>query len=172
MNTLQRNFPHSDDPHGPPLHGPSPHDTRRQREFSGRWIVLGLFAFGLLSTSVIWLYWQWHMEPFMPLQMALAAEFEDSSPRVEGGREKLHQDTPSILRISMRVPFDPTRPDAPVDALLMRVARIAADHLALQDYETFELHLYHPQAEQQLIQHSLSRPMPEVLQRLRSSRGA
>lgn len=140
----------------------------QRREFSGRWVVLGLFAFGLLSTGIIWWYWEQHMEPFMPLQMALAEEFPDSSPRVEGGREKLHRHTPSILRVTMRVSFDPTAAEAPLDEMLTRVAQVADEKIRLQDYENFELHLYQPLAEKELRQQSISEPMSEVLDLLQA----
>lgn len=66
-----------------------------------------MFALGILATSALWMYWTKHLEPFMPLQVALNEQFEGASARVEGGQRKLHKGTPSVLSIRMRVAFDP-----------------------------------------------------------------
>ncbi len=81
--------------------------TRPERRVSGRAMVLGMLAFGTLTTAAMWVYWTLHVGPFRPLQDAIAAAFPHSSPRVDGGQRKMHKGTPKILRIVMRVDFDP-----------------------------------------------------------------
>jgi hypothetical protein len=114
------------------------------RTVSGRWIVLTVFAFGIAATGGIWVYWKLHLAPFMPLQKALAAEFPQSSPRVDGGWSgKEFQQGPPRLRIVLRVPYPPLEQDARVPATLDRVIALARESLNLDHYETLEIYLVH-----------------------------
>ena len=135
------------------------------RMVSGRWIVISLFGFGLLLTSLIRLYSKLHLEPFMPLQLALAEEFEDSSPRVEGGQRRMHKDSPRLLRVTMRVAFDPTVDDQKtlneVNERLDRITAISSQHLQIADYDTLEVHFYQPNPEGELKQQSFSRELED-----------
>ena len=81
--------------------------TQPEWRVSGRWMVLGLIAFGVLTTGALWTYWNLHVGPFRPMQDALAVTFPHSSPRVDGGQRKMHKGTPKVLRVVMRVDFDP-----------------------------------------------------------------
>ncbi|MCA9050952.1 MAG: hypothetical protein KDA89_19580 [Planctomycetaceae bacterium] len=135
-------------------------DSVPPRTVSGTRIVLSLFAFGILATSGLWIYWHLHLTPFMPLQEALANEFENCSPRVDGGRRKSHRETPNILRVVMRVPFDPT-PDSPethsvIQSRLQKTRELAAQHTDLDSYDTLELHLYFEDKEQTLRQKTVT----------------
>ena len=79
----------------------------RPRELSGRWVVIGLFAFAITLTVALWVYWKLHRAPFLQWEQFLAGEFQGSSPLVEGGQRKMHRGTPRILRITLKVDFDP-----------------------------------------------------------------
>lgn len=133
------------------------------RVLSGRWVVAGMLALGVVFTAALWFYWYFHMQPFRPLQQALAAEYPESAPRVEGGQRKLHKDTPRILRITMRVDFDPTAETDRAEQFLRQVAAFVQKRDGLAGYERFELHLYHPVPEQEIRQRTYTRPVEELL---------
>ena len=136
------------------------------RTLSGRWVVVGVISFGLLLTGLLRVYWHQHIEPFMPLQMAIADEFPNSSPRVEGGQRRIHRKTPRVLRITMRSDFDPTaetdEANDAVDSVFKRVVGIAANHIDLALYEQVDLHLYFPSPEDALRQKSVSKPVGSI----------
>ena len=114
------------------------------RSVSGRSVVLGMFAFGILATSGMWLYWHLYLKPFYPLQQALADEFAKSYPRVEGGH---HRHSPWTLRIVLQVPFKPIEGDPQVTKAANRVIELARAHHDLSQYEIIELYLLHPDPE-------------------------
>ena len=130
---------------------------------SGRKVVVGMFMLGLTATGILWFYWHYHLMPFMPLQEAIAAEFKDSAPRVDGGRRKLQEDTPMILRVQIRVPFDPTDNDEDsqqqTDHRLTVVQQLAEEHATLSDYEVLQVHMYFEHQEKQLLQQSFTRKL-------------
>ncbi|MBW3539558.1 MAG: hypothetical protein KY476_04750 [Planctomycetes bacterium] len=104
-----------------------------------------MFAFGFVATAVLWLYWELHTRPFRPLQDAIAARFVDSNPRVQGGQRKMHKQTPRLLEIVMRVPFDPKRDIAAAQQTVDVVLGLARRHVAdLEAYERLEVHLFQP----------------------------
>lgn len=112
------------------------------RTFSGRGVVLILFAFGTVATTGIWVYWKLHLAPFLPLQRALADEFPKSSPRVDGGWKKGEfQAGPPTLRIVLRVPYDPDERDVRVGSTIERVIALARNLIDLNAYETLEIFL-------------------------------
>lgn len=131
-------------------------DTEKKESVSGRLVVVVMFLLGLTATGILWMYWHLHMMPFMPLQEALAAEFSESSPRVDGGRRKQHKGTPMILRVVMRVPFDPTAADAEnqdqIEARIERTRELAVRHAAIDEYELLEIHMYQEAKEDQIQQ--------------------
>lgn len=118
-------------------------ETSDSRSLRGRTVVLGMLAFGVLMVFAMWLYWEMYTRPFRPLQNAINAEFPGSSPRVVGGRHKSHkEDSPPLLRIIIRVDFDPETADEQL--LQQRVDRLrvlAGQHLDLTPYEMLEIHL-------------------------------
>lgn len=107
---------------------------------SGRWVVIGMLAFGILTTGTLWVYSKLELAPFLPLRKALHAEFPESKPRVEGGRPKRQ---PPLLRIVMQVDFTPGQTDPRVMDLFARVVALAKEHVNLAEFENFELHLVH-----------------------------
>lgn len=116
---------------------------------SGPRVVLGMFAFAAVAVVFLKLYWDKHIEPFMPLQLALAEQFEDSSPRVEGGQRKPSKGTPMTLRITMRVPFDPElkKEEERIQVQIRKVAAIAreqleSEELKFDDYEVLSMHFF------------------------------
>lgn len=122
--------------------------NRRETGLPGRWLVAAMFAFAITATSILYIYWKMHVGPFLPLQKALAAQFDDSRPLVEGGQRKMHRNTPRILRITMKVDFDPTVDEKQAEAFADRVVAFTRAHYAaLSAYEVLEIHLFYPQPE-------------------------
>ena len=80
---------------------------KQTTEISGKWIVTGMFSFAVATISVLWFYTVSNRAPFRPLERALKEEFVDSAPKVEGGQRKIHENSSKILRIIMKVTFDP-----------------------------------------------------------------
>ena len=142
------------------------------RELSGRKVVLGMFGFGILATGFLYVYWQWQTAPFMPLQMTLAAAFENSSPRVEGGQRKMHQNTPVILRVVMRVPFDPVQDQRAARRYLLDVGRVIQQEINLTQYDQLDLHLYKPDPEREIQQKTYSEQIPQLLNQLKQDQNA
>lgn len=111
---------------------------------SGRLVVIAMFAFAACLTALLAFYWNKHIEPFMPLQLAIEKEWKGSSPRVEGGQRKISKNTPKILRVTLRVPFDPNSQQNEQLAWdrVNAIAEIAKDHVALGDYELLTVNFY------------------------------
>ncbi|MCA9057563.1 MAG: hypothetical protein KDA85_03660 [Planctomycetaceae bacterium] len=122
----------------------------------GRFVVIGMFILGLISTGGLWTYWHLHLIPFMELQEAIVSEFPDSSPRVDGGQRKMHKGTVRKLRAVLKVAFDPLADDAETKATIehymTRYRALAEKHADLRAYTMLELHLYQPVREQELRQ--------------------
>jgi hypothetical protein len=121
----------------------SPVSGRSPREFSGTKLILGLFAFAIVMSSGLWIYWYLHTKPFQPLQLAIHRAFPKSYPQVQGGQRKMHQQTPRILRITLKVEFDPSSAEADeqVEEMVVRLAELARQHIDLPSYELLEIHL-------------------------------
>jgi hypothetical protein len=133
--------------------------TRPERRVSGRAIVLGMLAFGTLTTATMWVYWTLHVGPFRPLQDAIAAAFPQSSPRVDGGQRKMHKGTPKILRIVMRVDFDPVVETSRGEEVVTTVEQIAGEYLDLNQYEELDVYLYQGVPEQIVKQQEYTRTL-------------
>ncbi len=129
---------------------------------SGRAVVFGMFAFGLAATGFLWVYWTLHTGPFRPLQLALAKEYPHSVPRVEGGQRKMHKRTPMILRVTLRVDFDPETETSRGERVLGRVEEIARQHLDLSAYERLEVYLYEGVPENALRQKEYQRDLSPI----------
>ena len=112
------------------------------RTISGTAIVAAVFTFALVLTTVMWLYWKLHTAPFLPLQQAVADTFPDSAPLVQGGQLKMHKNTPRILRITLRVNFDPNNDDQQVSRITNRVVALAREHQDLSEYDQLEINLF------------------------------
>ena len=115
-------------------------DPPQFKTISGRWVVIGLLTFGVLTTGSLWLYSKMALTPFLPLRKALDEEFPKSHARVEGGRPK---GKPPLLRIVMQVEFTPTEDDERLEQIFERVVALARMHVSLSEFEDFELHLVH-----------------------------
>lgn len=141
----------------------TPATARSARTPTGRWVVLGMFAFGILATAGIWVYWKLHLAPFMPLQKALAAEFEKSSPRVDGGWTKSeYKQAPPLLRVVLRVPYDPEESDPRVRRTIDRVVTVTRSHIDLSAYDTLEIYLVHYAPEKTPRQYEWRRKVAEL----------
>jgi len=116
------------------------------RTISGRWLVVGMFIFGLAATGTLYAYWTLHLMPFMPLQEAIVQEFPGSAPRVDGGKKRMSENTPTILRIVMKSQIDPLSSNddsiRAIVALRTRVAELAIEKVQLEDLAIIELHVY------------------------------
>jgi hypothetical protein len=137
--------------------------SRPPRTISGRWVVLSMFAFGIVATAGIWVYWKLHLAPFMPLQKALVAEFPKSSPRVDGGWTKNEFKTvPPTLRIVLRVPYPPDERDVRVPATIERVIALAREYVDFAKYEMLEIFLVNYVPEKAPIQHTFKGKISEL----------
>ena len=126
----------------------------------GSYVVLGMFAFGILITGTLFAYWHFHTAPFQELQTALAEEFPGSRPRAEGGQRKQHKDTPRILRIILKVDFPPESHKARCEQMADRVLELAEQHHGLEPYDLVEIHLFWPEKEQEIHEYLIERPLP------------
>jgi hypothetical protein len=136
---------------------PATHNRR------GRWIVIGMLLFGVALTATDWVYWKLHVAPFLPLQKLLAENYDGSRPRVEGGQRKMHKGTPKILRVTMKLKFDPAAKDGKrrVDEFSRELAAfVARNYPELADYEILELNLYWPKPETELKPLEVQREFP------------
>ncbi len=135
------------------------------RRISGRKVVTGMFGFAILATGFLWFYWNRHLEPFMPLQMAIEKQFEGSRPRVDGGQRRMSKRTPRVLRVVLRVPFDPEDPSnrPRVDGQIREIARIAEANIDLRTFEIFTVHMYQENPGNRLRQKTFETPLTELL---------
>jgi hypothetical protein len=130
------------------------------RTLPGRKVVYGMFAFAVTMIGVLFLYWELYTRPFRPLQAAIAAEFPDSSPRAIGGKPKSHlPNSPAILRLIVRIDWDPREDERRAREMANRLAVIAGETLTLSDYERLEVFLMHRRPEQATITWSLDAPL-------------
>lgn len=119
------------------------------REFSGKLLLLSIVLLALVMSSGLSLYWHLHTRPFAPLQRAVAAAFPKSGPQVQGGQRKMHKGTPKILRITLKVKFNPelTESDEQVQAMVNQLESLAKQHIDFLSYDEFEVHLVQMQPE-------------------------
>jgi hypothetical protein len=129
------------------------------RELSGRWVVIGLFAFAIVLTGAMWGYWKLHRGPFLPLERVLADTFPGSSPKVEGGQRKIHKETPRILRITLKVDFDPVADESRAKAFAERVLSVVSANYDVTTYDTSEIHLFWPEPEREIKQWTIELPL-------------
>jgi hypothetical protein len=132
--------------HPSPTSATTPATSNRR----GRWVVIAMLLFGVALTATDWIYWKLHIAPFLPLQKLLAEKYEGCRPRVEGGQHKMHKGTPKILRVTMKIKFDPSAQDGKrrVDQYSREVAGfIRQNYPELRDYEILEMNFYWPKPE-------------------------
>ncbi|MGQ0636295.1 MAG: hypothetical protein ACT4QC_16900 [Planctomycetaceae bacterium] len=109
----------------------------------------------------IWTYWKLHLAPFMPLQKALVQAYPGSSPRVEGGRHKPSE--PALLRLVLKVEFNPIESDARVPAMIDRIIAIAREYVDFSRYEELEIYLVQRPPEMTPQEFAFKRKMNEVI---------
>lgn len=126
--------------------------------FIGRWVVVGMFAFAALMTALLWAYWELHTRPFRDLQTALAREFPESSPRVEGGAHKSHLNTPTRLRFMLRVQFDPTTNQEESVATINKAVELARETNRPDEFDELEFHLFQKREQGTPTAISVTRP--------------
>ena len=127
---------------------------------SGRWVVVGMLIFGIVATAGLWLYWELHTRPFRPLQEALVQEFPGSSPRVQGGQRKIHEHTPRVLQVVMRVDFNPVADESQARRVAAHVVELARRHTDRASYTRIEVGLFQPLAEQDPRMRTVRVPLP------------
>jgi len=113
---------------------------------SGKLVVVGMFAFGLLLTGLLYAYWDLHTRPFRPLQEAIAKSIPGSMPRVIGGKHKSHlRGSLNTLRIIVQVDYNPldASNEARRDELARTILDLVRTHHDVTPYERIELHLEH-----------------------------
>jgi hypothetical protein len=129
---------------------------------TGRKVVGSMFLMGICATAFLYGYWTLHLMPFMPLQEAIVAEFPGSAPRVNGGKRKLHKDTPGMLQIGMKLKFDPTSRDPKsvrdLKHLQTRIYDLVMEKVDLQklqwELDVIELYVYQLVQEQEIRERS------------------
>jgi len=125
---------------------------------TGRKVVASMFVMGICATAFLYGYWTLHLMPFMPLQEAIVAEFPGSAPRVNGGKKKLHKDTPTILQIGMKLKFDPTGTDAvtfgAVQNVQSRIHELVKQKVNFPELDIVELYIYQLQQERDIRERS------------------
>jgi hypothetical protein len=112
--------------------------------------VFTIFAFAVVVISAMWVYLDRHTAPFRPLRRALATEFQDSAPKVEGGQERMSKNTPVTLRIIMRVEFNPNKDPVQAKEFATRVFNFSREHHDLSKYEVVEVHFFFLDPEKQI----------------------
>jgi hypothetical protein len=131
---------------------------RRRGEVPGKVVVAIMFTFGVLCTGTLWTYWFYHTQPFIPLQVAISAEFKGSAPRVDGGARKLHKGTPTLLWIIMRVDFRPDLDREKSATVSKRVVELSQENLDLTKFEQLNIRLFFGELEKEI--HTLDAEVP------------
>jgi len=119
-------------------------------EIDGWKLVFAMLAFGAAATGTLWGYWYYHSAPFIPLQIAIAEEFPESAPRVDGGQRKMHRGTEALLWIIMRVKFDPQTEPEKSRLTVDRVVELAHEKVDLQSYEQLTVRLFFGDLEKEI----------------------
>lgn len=134
-------------------------DIVPRREFAGRHVVAVVFVFAIAVVGVLYGYWRLHVGPFVPLQRAILAEFPESAPRVEGGQRKMHKGTPRVLRIVLKVGFDPRSETVRGDRIVEVLEDLARRHVDWDSYDLFEVHLFEQIPEKSYVSRTIERDL-------------
>ncbi len=129
-----------------------------KRSLTGKPVVFGMFLFAAIVSIGLWGYWELHTRPFRALTDKLGETFPNSNPRVEGGKHGMHKQTPLVLRIILRVDYDPSLNERDYQIQKKRILKIAAQSGMLKQYEECEIHLYYQPAEQKPQMRSVTIP--------------
>jgi hypothetical protein len=136
----------------------------RDNEVSGKAVVIGMLSLGIFTTSLLFIYFELHTRPFRPMREAIGREFRHSRPNVEGGQLKGRG--PTILRISMSVPFDPYVEDQETTKRIQRVLAIARQYQNLAAYDQVQINLIYFVPEREPRRRSFDWPGKEVAEPL------
>ena len=130
----------------------------------GRWVACGILCLGLVSTTTLWLYTDLHTAPFLTLRDAIHDEFGSSAPQVEGGQRKIHRGSPKLLRVTLRVDWDPQKNDEKVARMVSRLVELAEKHHGLADYDQLDVHLVWFRPEQKAVSRHEKRMVKELIE--------
>ncbi|MBM82408.1 MAG: hypothetical protein CMJ78_17730 [Planctomycetaceae bacterium] len=132
---------------------------------SGRVVIIGIFTMAITMTAGLWFYWNMHTAPFRPLQIAIAEVYPKSEPRVQGGQRKIHKETPKILRIVMRVDFNPLEESnsAEIVERCEKLFELSQQHQTLSEYNMLELHYFRMKPEDLADQITLTLAIEDLL---------
>ncbi len=142
----------------------------RTGDRSGRWLVVGMFGFGLSLTAGLYVYLMLHTAPFRPLAAALDERYPGSAPRVDGGKPRVDRPGEAVLRVVMRSPFDP-EDEARSSSLAREVAGFVAAQPKAASFEMIEVHLYRERPERELSQRTVRLKVEEVLRSQNNGKG-
>ncbi len=118
-----------------------PANPNEEPGIPGKYVVIAMLTFAIMTTGTMWLYTYFNNRPFIPLRHALVQRFKrETSPRVEGGKERGRG--PSRLRIVLTVDFDPSL-ETPENKQLRETMEqdaiaLAKQHIDLSIYEKWE----------------------------------
>ncbi|WP_339746710.1 hypothetical protein [uncultured Rubinisphaera sp.] len=117
----------------------------------GRWLIAVMFLFAISVSVGLWTYWELHTRPFRSLTDALGETFPNSSPRVEGGKHGLHREIDSILRIVLRIDYNPDLESDRYEKDVETILQMAANHIELQAYDRCDIHLFRQSPEEEPV---------------------
>ncbi len=140
--------------------GGAPSSPRSSLRIPGKVVVILMVLLGLSATAGIFGYWELRTGPFRELTEAIGRQLPGSLPKVEGGR---HRGGPPMLRIAVRVAFEPNAETAETQAVVNQIVRLAQQHADLSQFEEFQLHLFQLAPERRAKQASFVYPMAEVV---------
>ena len=123
-----------------------------------------MLTFAVTIISVLWIYTVSHRAPFRPLERALANEFVDSVPKVEGGQRKIHKSSSKILRIMMKVTFDPSVEREQAERFAERVIAFSRKHHDISRHDILEIHFFKLEPEKKILQWETERNVADLLQ--------
>ena len=103
-------------------------------------IVISLLIFGLVMSGSLYVFQAINTYPFAETQNALAREFPDSRPRVEGGRLKGKENNPVTFRVTLAVPFNPHENDVQIQKMADQILEVAHQHLTLNVEDWLQQH--------------------------------
>ncbi|QDU78576.1 hypothetical protein Pla110_02800 [Polystyrenella longa] len=127
------------------------HPEPRAPFITGPRVVLMMFGFGILMVGTLWVYFEIKTRPFRDLTEALAVEFPESRPLVQGGQERLNdEEKPVVLRVLVTVTFDP-QDEALFQKSVDRIQQLCDEHQDLSLYEQLEIHLIQRRHQQEPI---------------------
>lgn len=142
----------------------TPNDPESQPKlFKGKTIVFSLLIFGLLMSGSLYVFQTVNTFQFADTQKALAEEFPNSRPRVEGGRLKGKSENPATLRVTMAVVFNPEKNKDRLQKMSDHILEIASKNLDLNEFEVAELHFYQAIPEQKIIMQEIKRDLQSWL---------